>query len=72
MTRDDFYNIHVDIPNPINTNYDQIAQKCDFETEYIQPTGSIISPYLQCEEEIEIEELNLSEDEALDLCKVFD
>ena len=40
-----FDDINVSIPEPINTNYDEIAKYCDFKTELIQPSGSVIPPY---------------------------
>lgn len=71
MNRSQFYNVHVNIPEPINTDYDRIAKRCDFETEFIQPTGSVISPSFEHGEIIKVEYVHLSEDEAIDLYKSF-
>lgn len=38
-------NISVPILESINTNYDEIAKYCNFKTELMQPSGSVIPPY---------------------------
>jgi hypothetical protein len=40
-----FDDINISIPEPINTKYDEIVKYCNFKTELIQPSGSVIPPY---------------------------
>lgn len=45
MKKNNFNDINVPILEPINTDYDEIVKYCNFKTELIQPSGSVIPPH---------------------------